>query len=149
MAQADALTEVVRQLAAVAEQLARQPNNGNGTQTDLFKKIAQSKPPVYKGQHDPTILEDWIREFEKLFEAVGCPEESKVSSAAYYFQGEADTWWSEKSKEVTSIPNFTWDKFVDLVRDKFYPPHLQKEMAEEFAKLRMGTMSVNEYYANS
>ena len=45
------------------------------------------------------------------------------------------------------ILDFTWDKFVDLVRDKFYPPHLQKEMAEEFAKLRLGTMSVNEYYA--
>ena len=82
-----------------------------------------------------------------MFEAVGYPEESKVSSTTYYLQDEADTWWSEKSKDVASIPDFTWDKFVDLVRDKFYPPYLQKEMAEEFAKLRMGTITVNEYYA--
>ncbi|XP_021739724.1 uncharacterized protein LOC110706124 [Chenopodium quinoa] len=104
------LNEVLRKLVAIAQQLAERNNNPDPA-GELFKKIAQSKPPTYQGEPDPTILEIWLREFVKLFVAVACPNETK-----------------------------------EQVRDKFYPMFLQKQKADEFLELNMGSMSVTEYY---
>ncbi|XP_021747882.1 uncharacterized protein LOC110713743 [Chenopodium quinoa] len=142
------LNEVVRQLAAVAQQLARNSTGNGDAQGVLFNKVSQSKPPTYQGEPYPIILENWLREFEKLFGAVGCPENSKVSCATYYLRGEADLWWQQNETTIRALPgfNFIWTKFQEKVRDKFYPSFLQKQKAEEFSNLRMDRMSVTEYY---
>ena len=40
------LNDVVRQLAVVAQQLARNSTDNGDAQGELFKKVAQSKPPT-------------------------------------------------------------------------------------------------------
>ncbi|XP_021737553.1 uncharacterized protein LOC110704075 [Chenopodium quinoa] len=140
------LIEVVRQLAAVAQQLARNSNGNGDAQGELFKKVAQSKPPTYQGEPDPTILENWLREFEKLFGAVGCPENLKVSCATYFLRGEADLWWQQNETTIRALPGFNWAKFQEKVRDKFYPRFLQIQKAEKFSNLKMEKMSVTKYY---
>ncbi|XP_021743399.1 uncharacterized protein LOC110709485 [Chenopodium quinoa] len=141
------LNEVVKQLADVAQQLAERNNNNNPNPAgELFKKIAQSKPPTYQGEPDSTVLGNWSREFDKLFVAVACPNESKVSSVAYYLRGEADLWRQQNEQAERALPNFGWNVFKEQVRDKFYPIFLQKHKADEFLELNMGTMSVTEYY---
>ncbi|XP_021775563.1 uncharacterized protein LOC110739413 [Chenopodium quinoa] len=140
------LNKLVRQLAAVAQQFARNSTGNGDAQGELFKKVAQSKPPTYQGEPDPIILENWLREFEKLFEAVGCPENSKVSCATYYPRGEADLWWQQNETTIRALPGFNWAKFQEKVRDKFYLSFLQKQKAEEFSNLKMERMSVTEYY---
>ncbi|XP_021754588.1 uncharacterized protein LOC110719914 [Chenopodium quinoa] len=140
------LSEVVRQLAAVAQQLARNSTNNGDAHGELFKKVAQSKPPTYQGEPDPTVLENWLREFEKLFGGVECPENSKVGCATYYLRGEADLWWQQNEATIKALPGFKWTMFQEKVRDKFYPSFLQKQKAEEFSNLAMGYMSINEYY---
>ncbi|XP_021743468.1 uncharacterized protein LOC110709558 [Chenopodium quinoa] len=133
-------------LADVTQQLARNLTNNVDAQGDLFKKVAQSKPPTYQGEPDPTILENWLREFEKLFRAVWCPETSKVGCATYYLRDEADLWWKQNEATIKALPGFNWTMFQEKVRDKFYPSFLQKQKAEEFSNLAMGNMSVTEYY---
>ncbi|XP_021722431.1 probable cyclin-dependent serine/threonine-protein kinase DDB_G0292550 [Chenopodium quinoa] len=72
------LNKVVRQSATVAQQLAARNNNKNPDPAgELFKKIAQSKPPTYQGEPGPIIIENWLREFDKLFVAEACLNESK------------------------------------------------------------------------
>ncbi|XP_021735740.1 uncharacterized protein LOC110702343 [Chenopodium quinoa] len=132
------LSEVMRQLAVVAQQLARNVD----AQGELFNKVAQSKPPTYQGEPYHTILENWLREFEKLFEAVGCLENSKVGCATYYLRGEADLWWQQNERTIRALPGFNWTRFQENVRDKFYPSFLHKQKAEEFSNLRMEEMSV-------
>ncbi|XP_021751342.1 uncharacterized protein LOC110717008 [Chenopodium quinoa] len=113
------LNKVVRQLATVAQQLAERNNNNNPDPTkELFKKIAQ----------------------------IACPNESKVSSVAYYLRGEADLWWQQNEQAVRALPKFGWNVFKEQVRDKFYPIFLQKQKADEFLELKMGSMSVTKYY---
>ena len=46
---------------------------------DVTRRIAQFKPQTYDGSADPKKLENWIREFEKVFDVVGCPNIMKVS----------------------------------------------------------------------
>ncbi|XP_021757426.1 uncharacterized protein LOC110722463 [Chenopodium quinoa] len=130
-------SEVVRQLRAIAQQLARNSTNSADAQGKLFKKVAQSKPPTYQGEPDPTVLENWLREFEKLFEGVGCPENSKVGCATYYLRGEADLWWQQNEATIKALPGVNWTMFQEKIRDKFYPSFLQKQKAEEFSNLVM------------
>ncbi|XP_021736452.1 uncharacterized protein LOC110703002 [Chenopodium quinoa] len=141
------MNEVVRQLAIVAQQLAERNNNNNPDLAgELFKQIAQSKPPTYQGEPDPTVLENWLIEFDKLFVVIACPNESKVSIAAYYLRGEADLKWQQNEQAVRALPKFRWNVFKEQVRDKLYPIFLQKQKADEFLELKMGSMSVTEYY---
>ena len=51
---------------------------------DVTRRIAQFKPPTYDGCADPKKLENWIREFEKIFDVVGCSNIMKVSQATFY-----------------------------------------------------------------
>ena len=62
--------------------------------SEMSKRISQSKPSTFDGKGEPSELELWLREFDKLFDVVECPEELKVNQAAFYLVGEADYWWA-------------------------------------------------------
>ncbi|XP_021768231.1 uncharacterized protein LOC110732581 [Chenopodium quinoa] len=121
------LSEVVRQLAVVAQQLARNSTNNGDAQGELFKKVAQSKPLTYQGKPDPTILENWLREFEKLFGEVGFPN-LKVGCATYYLRGEANLWWKQNEATTKALHGFNWTMFQENV--------FQESVATEKAKSR-------------
>ncbi|XP_021739789.1 uncharacterized protein LOC110706201 [Chenopodium quinoa] len=140
------LSKVVRQLAAVAQQLERNAIGSGDAHGELFMKVTQSKLPTYQGEPDPTILENWLREFKKRFRAVGCPDNFKVGYATYCLRGEADLWWQQNEATIRALPGFNWIKFQEKVRDMFYPSFLQKKKVEEFSNLKMEKMLVTEYY---
>ncbi|XP_074278412.1 uncharacterized protein LOC141602002 [Silene latifolia] len=60
----------------------------------MFDRFAHHRPPTYDGANDPTALEAWIREIEKLLLATGCPEDQMVNIATYYLKDEAENWWA-------------------------------------------------------
>ncbi|XP_048492366.1 uncharacterized protein LOC125493251 [Beta vulgaris subsp. vulgaris] len=84
---------------------------------DMFERLANIKPPYFKGKTDPTLLESWIREFENIFGTVNCSEGMKVGQVVLYLKDEADLWWKENGK------------------------------AREFINLRMRSMTISEYYS--
>ena len=43
-------------------------------------------PPSFKGESDPLLAESWMRETEKIFRAIRCPDEDKVTLATYMLQ---------------------------------------------------------------
>ncbi|XP_021750262.1 uncharacterized protein LOC110715954 [Chenopodium quinoa] len=121
---------------------SRNNNEGGG----VVQKGGASKPSTYQGEPDPTVLGNWLREFEKLFRALGCPENSKVGCATYYLREETDLWWQQNEATIKALPGFNWTMFQEKVRDKFHPSFLQKQKAEEFSNPTMGDMSVTDYY---
>ena len=62
----------------------------------MFERLAKVKPPYFKGNVDPTFLENQIREFEKIFRVVNFSEGMRVGQAILYLKEEADLWWREK-----------------------------------------------------
>ncbi|XP_031116641.1 myb-like protein A [Ipomoea triloba] len=93
-------------------------------------------------------MEDWIRTFDKLFDAVNCPMEHRVDTAAYYLQQEADNWWANVGPVLRQQPNFGWETFKEEMRGRFYPAHVKMAKYDEFLHLRQpGSMTVQEYYA--
>ena len=62
--------------------------------SEMSKRISQSKPSTFDSKGEPSEVELWLREFDKLFDVVECPEELKVNQDAFYLVGEADYWWA-------------------------------------------------------
>ena len=61
---------------------------------EMSKRISHKKPSPFGGEGEPSELENWLREFDKLFDVVECPEELKVNQVAFYLIGEVDYWWA-------------------------------------------------------
>ncbi|XP_021772672.1 uncharacterized protein LOC110736682 [Chenopodium quinoa] len=138
-----ALAEAISMLAEnLGQNRADQPD----PQAEMFKKLAQVRPPVFKGGVNPTFLENWIREFDNLFVALNCPEGMKVDQAAMYLKYEVDIWWRDNAEAIRAKPNFGWEVFKNALRDKLDSPFLKKQKAQEFISLEMGRMSISEYY---
>ena len=53
--------------------------------SSISKRIAQSKPSTYSGKGEPSMLENWLREFDKLFSVVRCPAEFMGDQAAFFW----------------------------------------------------------------
>ncbi|XP_021747457.1 uncharacterized protein LOC110713306 [Chenopodium quinoa] len=143
MAENAALADAIHLLA---ENMIQNRGDQVDPQAEMFKKLAQVRPPVFRGGADPTFLENWIRESDKLFVALNYPEGMKVDQASMYLKDEADIWWRDNVVTVRAKPNFGWEVFKTSLRDKFYPPFLKKQKAQEFISLAMGDMSISEYY---
>ena len=114
----------------------------------ISKRISHSKPSTFDGKGEPLELELWLREFDKRFDVVECLEELKVNQAAFYLVGEAEYWWTNSRSGLLEQAegDFGWDLFDRDMRKKFYPLHVRKEKSNEFSRLEMGGMTVDEYY---
>ena len=111
-----------------------------------MKRIFKAKPPTYDGTPEPKELKNWIREMEKVFDAVGCPEAQKVVNGVYYLRDQADLWWLYGKEAFMASPDSSWAAFTQALSTKFYPAHLQKQKTNEFYNLNIGNKSVEEYY---
>ncbi|MQL72569.1 hypothetical protein Taro_004907 [Colocasia esculenta] len=79
------------QLEAQAQVPAPQADHGGPSILERFKRML---PPSFKGESDPLLAESWMREIEKIFRAIRCTEDDKVTLATYMLQERADVWWS-------------------------------------------------------
>ncbi|XP_057246742.1 uncharacterized protein LOC130589489 [Beta vulgaris subsp. vulgaris] len=140
-------TELADAIRLLAEKLNQDKVERPETAGEMFERLSKVKPPYFKGQADPTFLENWIREFEKLFEVVNCPADMRVGQAVLYLKDEADLWWRENGARLSAAEGFNWEAFVIVLRGKFYPAFLRKQKAQEFINLRMGSMTISEYYS--
>ncbi|XP_057247472.1 uncharacterized protein LOC125492845 [Beta vulgaris subsp. vulgaris] len=123
-----------------------QANKDTDDEGKFYKRLASHNPRTYDGEPDPVKFEDWIAYMEKLLDMVNCPTNLRVKLASFYLDGQADMWW-KTVKNIAQRPDFTWDKFLEKLRERFYPPALQTKKECEFLTLRQGKMSIVEYTA--
>ncbi|MEQ5220384.1 hypothetical protein ABN226_18495, partial [Morganella morganii] len=128
--------------------MAQQIQNQNHGQprVDFAKAIASRPPPYYAGEEDPVILEEWIRTFDKLLNAVNCPTDQRVSSAVYYLTKAADNWWSTAGPDLLQEPDFGWEEFKEELRGQFYKERIKGIKCEEFLRLKQKGATVQAYY---
>ncbi|XP_031120625.1 uncharacterized protein LOC116023756 [Ipomoea triloba] len=128
--------------------MAQQVQNQNQGQprVDIAKSIANRQPPYYAGEKDPVILEEWIRTFDKLLNAVNCPTNQRVPSAVYYLTKAADNWWSTVGPDLLQDPGFGWEEFKVELRGQFYTERIKGIKCEEFLRLRQKGATIQEYH---
>ncbi|MQL69636.1 hypothetical protein Taro_001917, partial [Colocasia esculenta] len=80
------------QLQALASApIPQKHGHGGPSIMERFKRMAS---PSLKGESQPLLVESWMREVEKIFRAIRCAEEGKVSLATYMLQERANVWWA-------------------------------------------------------
>ncbi|MQL69242.1 hypothetical protein Taro_001550 [Colocasia esculenta] len=88
-------------------------DHGGPSIMERFKKML---PPSFKGESDPLLVESWTREIEKIFRAIRCADEDKVTLATYMLQERADVWWASLLRTwfEDGAVDVAWGEFVRL-----------------------------------
>ncbi|MQL97402.1 hypothetical protein Taro_030091 [Colocasia esculenta] len=60
----------------------------------IMERFKRMPPPSFKGESDPLLAKSWLREIEKIFRAIRCADDDRVTLATYMLQERADVWWS-------------------------------------------------------
>ena len=91
--QFEQLLEMNKTLVEAVKTLAAGGSSREVTAVSISQAMSRHHPTKFDGTGSPTVLEDWIREIEKVFITINCPGELKVDQAAFYLSGKADLWW--------------------------------------------------------
>ncbi|MQM07102.1 hypothetical protein Taro_039936 [Colocasia esculenta] len=96
----------------------------------IMERFKRMLPPSFKGESDPLLAESWMRDIEKIFWAVRCADEDKVTLATYMLQERADVWWASllRTQFEDGAIDVAWDTFMRLFRAKFVLEHIQDRM---------------------
>lgn len=122
------------------------PQGNNTTAAQAFRAFKSLKPPEFQGSADPVEARDWLKEMEKSFEILSIEEAQKTVFATYLLKGEANYWWeAKKNMEVDAI--ITWQRFVQIFLEKYFPRFMENQMELKFLELKQNSLSVAEYEA--
>ncbi|MQM09883.1 hypothetical protein Taro_042769 [Colocasia esculenta] len=144
--QTQAHTQAALQAQLEAQAQVPAQDHGRPSTMERFKRMLL---PSFKGESDPLLAESWMREIEKIFRAIRCADEDKVTLATYMLKERADVWWASLlcTRFEDGAIDVAWDEFVRLFWAKFVPEHVQDRMEQEFLSLAQGSMTVLEYEA--
>ncbi|MQM13804.1 hypothetical protein Taro_046730 [Colocasia esculenta] len=66
-----------------AQTLAPIPQEHGHGGLSIMERFKRMALPSFKGESQPLLVESWMREVEKIFRAIRCAKEDKVSLATY------------------------------------------------------------------
>ncbi|XP_074265877.1 uncharacterized protein LOC141588329 [Silene latifolia] len=100
--------------------------------------IARHRPAKFEGTGPPNLMDEWVREMENIFDAVGCPEDMKIDQAAFYLQGKAGVWWSNNKTKMREFyvesegRLLSWEDFKGELKIEYVPEHVRSQLRAEF-----------------
>jgi len=68
---------------------------------------------MYEGNEDLMILQEWIRQVEKIFDVVEVPDNKHINIGAFYLSGTTDMWWGTV-RTTFQGSEATWASFTKL-----------------------------------
>ena len=74
-------------VAKVTQKLKNADSKADRKGNKHFERVAKQNPKTYDGKEDPIILEEWVRQMEKIFDVVEVPDGKRVSIGAFYLSG--------------------------------------------------------------
>ncbi|XP_021830989.1 uncharacterized protein LOC110771064 [Prunus avium] len=120
------------------------------TQDDQIMRIQgefrKTRPPVFKGDPNPMVAEEWLRQMRRKMNEQRVPGNLKVTIASTYLEGQAYHWW----ESVLAIPDVeiaTWVAFETIFLEKYFPETMKTMKVREFTNLYQGDMTVGQYQA--
>jgi hypothetical protein len=85
--------------------------------------------------------EDWLKGIEKKLMTAQCMDCEKVLFAAHQLFA---NWWETYYNTHVDVDSITWNGFQTRFHTH-YVPRSTRKLKKEFADLKQGSMSVNEY----
>ncbi|XP_073110033.1 uncharacterized protein [Elaeis guineensis] len=112
-----------------------------------YERFRRLNPPLFEGGSDPMATEIWIREMEKMFDALQYSENMKVRLAVPMLKGNAEFWWTAiKAAYRNNDDQLTWKEFKEIFYDQYFPETMRLVKENEFLALKQkDDMTVLEY----
>jgi hypothetical protein len=89
--------------------------------------------------------EDWLKGVERKLVIAQCTNREKVLFAAHQLYGTAANWWETYCNTHVNVDTITRNEFKAHFRTHYVPHGTMKLKKKEFADLKHGGMTVNEY----
>jgi hypothetical protein len=89
--------------------------------------------------------EDWLKGVEKNLVIAQHMDHKKVLFAAHQLYGTTTNWWEMYCNTHANIDTITWNEFKACFHTHYVPYGTMKLKKQEFADLKQGSMTVNEY----
>jgi hypothetical protein len=89
--------------------------------------------------------EDWLKGVEKKLVITQCTDREELLFAAHQLYGTAANWWETYCNTHTNADTITWNEFKARFRTHHVLRGTMKLKRKEFADLKQGGMTVNEY----
>jgi hypothetical protein len=106
-------------------------------------EFLQTRPTTFSQAKDPMEAEDQLKGIEKKLMIAQCTDRKKVLFAAHQLFGIAANWWETYCNTHADIDLIMWNEFQTHFRTHYVAHSTMK--LKEFADLKQGSMSVNEY----
>ncbi|XP_050387406.1 uncharacterized protein LOC126803692 [Argentina anserina] len=103
------------------------------------EELHVEQPDLGIGVHDEGRVLKLIRDITRLVALT-------FHGGLNHMKDDALDWW-KSMKRTKDVLTFTWGKFVDLIRDKYFPSTVKEELELQFLALNQGNMTVREYEA--
>jgi hypothetical protein len=88
---------------------------------------------------------DWLKGVEKKLMITQCMDHEKVLFAVHHLYGTAANWWETYCNTHANINTIMWNEFKAHFCTHYVPHGTMKLKKKEFADLKSGSMTVNEY----
>ncbi|XP_073152082.1 uncharacterized protein [Henckelia pumila] len=114
----------------------------------LLKRFQSFRPPYLNGKENSVDCESWLEDVDQLFESLDYSDDRRVRLIMHQLQGVAKSWWmtTKRAKENKGTA-ITWALFRAEFYKRFFPVSYRKDKGAEFANLRQGSMSIEDYVA--
>jgi len=91
-------------------------------------RFQRNNPPSFSGGYNPDGAQNWIREIEKNFQVMACPEGQKVAFGTYTLVEEVEYWW-ENTRQCLEAEgqDVTWDVFNRVFLEKYFPEDVRNK----------------------
>ena len=132
-------------IAAVAIPQAGVAGSQGGSSN--LQRFRAHHSPTFRGGGDPMVADHWFMQIEKVLEAMEITSETtRIRLATFQLEGEAQVWWNW-AKISRDLEAMTWTEFQELFMGKYFLDTARHAKAQEFLKLKQGTMTVMDYVA--
>jgi hypothetical protein len=108
-------------------------------------EFLRTRPTTFSQAKDPMDAEDWLKGVEKKLMIAQCTDREKVLFVAHQLYGTAANWWETYCNTHANVDTITWNEFKARFRTHYMPRGTMKLKRKEFADLKQGSMTVNEY----
>ncbi|CAN6677011.1 unnamed protein product [Malus baccata var. baccata] len=89
--------------------------------------------------------EQWLEKMEDTLEAMKCPLNEWASTAAFFIQGDARSWWRTAKNSRPPGSWMTWAAFRKRFIAHFLSPSYRLRKRQEYLEFRQGNLSITEF----
>jgi hypothetical protein len=108
-------------------------------------EFLRTRPTTFSQAKDPMKAEGWLKGVEKKLIIAQCMDREKVLFVVHQLFGTATNWWETYCNTHADVDPITWNEFKARFCNHYVPCGTIKLKKKEFADLKQGGITVNEY----